>query len=144
MRSTTARALDVLEPLALLALPAALVGGLAFLVGGDDALPFGVLAGGVLGGVLASLRRTYRAVLTEGGVERERRPVHTDARNPWVRAANVEYDPRYDRPFALGATLLSVAVLGYAAFVAESPDPRLFVLALAGLVVAALVYGAPE
>ncbi len=141
MRPPKAYAVDAVETFGLVALPAALVGALTLFAGGDASL--GALVGGMFGAILAAVRREYRAVVTEDGITRERRAVHTDDRNPWVRAANGEYDSRYDRAIAAAAALLSAGAFGYAAFVADNPDPRLLLAALGGFIVAALIYGAP-
>lgn len=103
-------ALDVGETLALLLLPAVVVGlGLA-LVGGTTGFLTGLFVGGLLGAVLARGRWTLRAVRTENGIERATYlPYSLD---PEERT-EFEYDEKYDRPL-----VVVLAAVGAGSFVA--------------------------
>ncbi|SDM12472.1 hypothetical protein SAMN04487949_0948 [Halogranum gelatinilyticum] len=96
-------ALDVAETVALVLVPAAVVGLGFALVGDTSGLVIGLFVGGLLGAVLARARWLLRAVRTDDGIRREPRPT------PTPEVARIDYDERYDTLLAVALALVGLA-----------------------------------
>ncbi|WP_135827682.1 hypothetical protein [Halorussus halobius] len=119
---TRAPEIDVLECLALLVVPAVLVGGAATLAGGDQSVP-GLFVGGLFGAMLVGYRRLFYAVRTDEGIERRSRAARERASDHWtVRVARAEYDPRVE--WAVVALAGAVGAVSLASLVLVEPGRR--------------------
>jgi hypothetical protein len=141
---TRAPLVDALELLGLFVIPALLVGFVLSVVSGTDALVAGLVIGGLFGAILAGLRNGFYAVRTAEGIERRLRSPPDDSDNVWVRLANIEYDPKYDRLLALLLFVVGVGSFAAIPFVDPQNGPlilRLVLVGLFGLTTALMMYG---
>ncbi len=140
------RTLDVSETLALLLVPAVVFGVSVALLSGSENLPSGLLVGGIFGAILARYRGAMATVRTEEGIERRLKSYSTGPEdNPWVRAANIEYDEKYDRILVVVFAAIGTAAFGAIPFV----DDELFMIWLAiigliGIAASTMTYGARQ
>ena len=87
---------DTVETLGLL------VGLGVALLGGPDELVAGTGVGGVFGVILTRLRGSLYTVQTNGRIKRKLRSPPDETM--WTRLAKIEYDGKYDRLLAIGAS----------------------------------------
>jgi hypothetical protein len=138
--------LDVAEALALVLVPAVVFGVSVAVLSGGENLPSGLFVGGIFGAILARYRGAMVAVRTEDGIERRLKSYSTDPEdNPWVRAANIEYDEKYDRVLVVVFAAVGIAALGAIPFV----DDELFmgwlaIICLIGIAASVMTYGARQ
>lgn len=132
--------LDVAERAGLVAAPALLGAAVGLVADVFSGWVGGLVVGGAAGMRLSGVRRRYRAVRTPDGIERRRRPAE-DSR--WYRAAQAEYDQRWDE--VLVVVSLVVGIAGFVAVPVVDASPatriRLTTVGLGGLVCAAMIYG---
>ncbi|GAA0225104.1 hypothetical protein ACFFQF_10010 [Haladaptatus pallidirubidus] len=146
-QETTAPVVDMLEIAGLFLLPTLGFGVGVAVLGSDENIVTGLFVGAIFGGILLSLRRAFYAVRTEDGIERRRRSYSSAPdENPWVRAANIEYDEKYYR--ILAAVLAVVGIAANAAIPMVNPEGfavvRLALLGLFGIVTSLLISGIPR
>lgn len=137
-------AVDAVETLGLVVVPAVVVGLGTAALGGPDGFVAGAAVGGVAGALFARIRAPLRAVRTDDGVER-RLPSTPDG-TLWARLAGVKYDERYDRLLAVACLLVGVGAFAAVPLTnVDGPSAvRLAAVGLGGLVCALLVVGASE
>ncbi|WP_049969461.1 hypothetical protein [Haladaptatus cibarius] len=143
----TVPVVDMLELVGLFLLPTLGFGLAVATLGSGDNLVVGLFVGAIFGAILVSMRRVFYAVRTVDGIERRRRTYSSDPdENPWVRAANIEYDEKYDR--ILAAVLAVVGIAAFAAIPMLNPDGfgvvRLTLLGLFGIVTSLFIFAAPR
>ncbi|SIR50209.1 hypothetical protein SAMN05421858_2533 [Haladaptatus litoreus] len=147
----TVPVVDILEIAGLFLLPTLGFGLAVAPLGSGENLTVGLFVGAMFGAmfgaILMSMRRVFYAVRTENGIERRQRTYSSDPdENPWVRAANIEYDEKYDR--ILAAVLAVVGIAAFAAIPMLNPDGfgvvRLTLLGLFGIVTSLFIFAAPR
>lgn len=115
---SSARGVDVLESVLLVAIPALAFGTAVGLLTAPVYIGPALFVGALFGAILARFRGLFAAYRTRTGVERRYREPRRDTR--LVRIAQATYDPRWDR--LLVVLLFVVAVGAFAAGIALGGD----------------------